>query len=1208
MKLKKLEISGFKSFYDKATIKFPPGISAVVGPNGCGKSNILDALRWVMGEQSLKQLRGKSKEDIIFSGTNGKSPLNMAEVSLTLANDNGTGPEELKDFTEINLTRRLYRSGETAYFLNRQPCRLKDIHNIFLGSGLGSKSYAVIQQGNIGAITEATPEERRYFIEEAAGTTRYKSRKTEALRKVDMTHQNLLRVNDILSEIKRQMASLKRQARKAELYNNFQKRIKILDVHLGIHYFDDLSTQIEQAESLISELKDADIGHASELKKLDAAVEEIKLKRWQKNQEISERKSEKYETQRTVDRFENDIAHLRNDIERLARETKELTEAREDLVQKNEDMISEIAEVEEGNVRLRSEIEAVKENLNLKRQSSDAFSEKLAQLNQELDSQKTRLMNLMTQEAQYKNIYQNAASNKESLQRRLKRADEEEVLSQNQIKEFQARESRARDQLENLKSQLEELAGQISAGRDGLDQKSSALARQVKHVQTLELERNTAKSKYNTLKKMQDNFEWYRDGVKAIMRAPSARADDHTSDLPGISNELADNVQGLMADIIDADPAYETAIEAILGESLQYIIVDDQAAGVRAIDYLQQHNAGRSGFIPVSSVKPIAPAGSSPPPAGRLLDHISIKTGYENIARVILGDVILTETIEQAIELFNKNGKIQRIVTKNGDVISHQGILVGGSKDKLSGILAKKNEIKELQRQDGIYAQKLEKARLEQHDLESEVQRLEINLQKLIEQKNRVTEDEIEAEKLLYKAGEDLKNARRHLEIVQLEQEQLMGEASDIDAEMTKYNTALSKVSDEINTAQKIVAELSEKISMVSSEMEEFNQAVVNLKLKLTALHARLENSNSSLKRLKEFHHDGLTRLDHLTRDITLKKQKEEASTQTVTDHEKKLALMYGSIERLDDAIDLSEADYQEIDSRLQESDGKISAIKTKQEKTLEKFRMLELEQSQLKLKRENIANRLEEKYQDAYEDLKARQNENEAVNGITDGLTIEEMEADLTRSKEKIAKIIDVNLGAIKEYEQLKDRFEFLETQRDDLLKAIDDLQTVVKKINKITQQKFTETFEKINEKLKEVFPRLFDGGEAKLVLIEPEKPLESGVELMIHPPGKKLTRLSLLSGGEKALSAIAFIFSIFLIKPASFCLLDEIDAPLDDANVFRFNDLLQIIGENSQIIVITHNKRTMEFADMLFGITMEQKGISKVVSVNFLKSGESN
>ncbi|NNL76733.1 MAG: hypothetical protein HKO68_10405, partial [Desulfobacterales bacterium] len=588
--------------------------------------------------------------------------------------------------------------------------------------------------------------------------------------------------------------------------------------------------------------------------------------------------------------------------------------------------------------------------------------------------------------------------------------------------------------------------------------------------------------------------------------------------------------------------------------------------------------------------------------------HINVKSGYEKIAQVILGDVILTKTIDEAIALFNKNGTIQRIVTKNGDVISHQGILVGGSKDKLSGILAKKNEIKELKRQDGIIAQKLEKARIEQRDMESEVQGLESNLQKQIEQKNHITEDEIEAEKALYKAGEDLKNARRHLEIVQLEQEQLLGEASDIDDEMTKYNIALSKVSDEINCAQNSVAQLSEKISTVSSQMEEFNQAVVDLKLKLTALHARLENSNSSLKRLKEFHQDGLTRLDQLSREITLKKQKEEASSQAVADNEKKLSQMYSTIERLDDAIDLSEADYQEIDGRLQESDSKISQLKTKQEKTLEKFRMLELERSQLNLKRDNVADRLEERYHNSYEALRSRQRESEAANEITAELTIEEMEANLIHSKEKIAKIIDVNLGAIKEYEQLKDRFEFLENQRDDLLQAVDDLQKVIKKINKITQQKFTETFAKINEKLKEVFPRLFDGGEAKLVLIDSDKPLESGVELMIHPPGKKLTRLSLLSGGEKALSAIAFIFSIFLIKPASFCLLDEIDAPLDDANVFRFNDLLQIIGENSQIIVITHNKRTMEFADMLYGITMEQKGISKVVSVNFLKQGQSN
>jgi len=1205
MKLKKLEITGFKSFFEKESIEFPPGISAVVGPNGCGKSNVVDAIRWVMGEQSLKQLRGKSKEDIIFSGTNGKAPLNMAEVSLTLSNDNGNAPEELKDFTEINLTRRLYRSGETAYLLNRQPCRLKDIHNVFLGSGLGAKSYAVIQQGNIGAITEASAEERRYFIEEAAGTTRYKNRKTEAMRKVQITHQNLLRVNDILAEIKRQMASLKRQARKAEIYNNYQIRIKALDVHLGIIYHDNYSEQIEKTDTLIRELKDADIGHTSEMKKLDAAIEEIKLKRWQKNQEIAEQKSKKYDNQRDIDRTENDLAHLRSEVDRLDREAAELEEARKDLVRKNEDMLSEISQVEQETLQLKSDIEKIRLNLQQRRQSSEEIVGKLDRLNRELESGKAHLMDLTSREVQYKNIYQNAASNKESLQRRLKRTDEEEVLAQNQIKETRSRESRAGNQLDSARQQIESQNEAIRVTRNQLDEKSTALAGLVKLAQTLELERNTAKSQYNALKKMEDNFEWYRDGVKAIMKARNANAGDQNSPLPPINRETAANVLDLMADIIESDPTYETAIEAVLGESLQYIIVNDQATGMQAIDYLQTHEAGRSGFIPLSAVRSISDDGSKAPnPSRLLLNHIHVKAGFEKVAQALLGDVVLAETTPEALELFNQNGKVQRIVTRNGDVISHQGILVGGSKDKLSGILAKKHEIRELKRQGAELTQKLENARSDQYELESVVQALESTMQKQIEQKNRLTEGEIEAEKTFYKAGEDLKNAVRHLEIVQLEQEQLLGEASDIDDEMTKYNAAIAKISDEIHAAQGTVAETSQKISDVSLQMEQFNQTVVDLKMQLTALSAKLENSNNSLRRLKEFHEDGLMRLEQLSREIKNKRQKEESSKLNITGHEEKLSAMYGTIKLLEESIDRDEADYQQIDARLKDSDSKISDIKSRREKSLEKFRMLELEVSQLQLKRDNTANRLEERYQSGFEYLKSEFSQDDAAKAIIADMTIDAMETDLKNSRETIAKIVDVNLGAIKEYEQLKDRFDFLETQRDDLLKAIEDLHKVIRKINKITQQKFMETFNAINEKLMEVFPRLFDGGEARLVLIEPEKPLESGVELMIHPPGKKLTRLSLLSGGEKALSAIAFIFSIFLIKPASFCLLDEIDAPLDDANVFRFNNLLQLIGENSQIIVITHNKRTMEFADMLFGITMEQKGISKVVSVNFART----
>ena len=1202
MKLKKLEVTGFKSFYEKANIQFPQGISAVVGPNGCGKSNIIDALRWVMGEQSVKQLRGKSMEDVIFSGANGKAPLNMAEVSLTLSNENGDSPEELKEFTEINLTRRLYRSGESAYFLNKQPCRLKDIHNVFWGSGLGSKSYAIIQQGKIGAITDANPEELRFFVEEAAGVTRYKNRKNEALRKIDITKNNLLRVTDIISEIKRQMASLKRQARKAEIYNNYQKQIKALEIYLGLHYFEDYAAQIQESDSLLNELQDMDVSHVTEIKKLDAAVEEIRLKRFQKNQEISEQKSDQFETQRNIDRHENDRVHLRKEIKRLSEESVELKAARMQLDEKNQEMLSEIDQVKNEASALEEEIATVKTRINQEKTSTETINEKLAALNQELESKKARLMDLIAREAQYKNIYQTNINNKENLQKRLERVDEDLDQAQNEINRARRLEDKAREQLETIKREIKDLEDQVTSTGSALEQKNSALGKQVKLTQTLELDRNTVKSNLSTLKKMQDNFEWYRDGVKAVMKPQGTEG-------PAISQEVTSKIIGLMADIIEAKPTYETAVEAVLGDALQYIIVKDQDAGLKAIDYLQASSAGRSGFIPVSAVKQIDKDQTNKAVKGQLLlNQITVKPGYESIVEALLGHVVFTEDMAEAIEMYNRNGESKTIVTKNGDVISPQGILVGGSKDKLNGILVKKQELKDLSRRSIELDEKLEKARHDQSVLESEARHLESELQQHIEKKNNAAKAEIEAEKELVKATEELKNANRHLEIITLEKEQLQGEASDIDEEMNKYDAALSDLTTEVKADQDNVSKISATIDTVSKEQEEYNQKVVDLQMHATALSAKLENANNGLRRLTEFHADSLNRLEQLAQEIQEKQLKKEAAEQKISEYDQTLSEMYQNMETLDQSLKTNEEHYEIIDQELKNSDSKISDIKSQREKTLEKVRLLELEQSERKIKQENIAHQLEEKYRKSLSVLKTEFNHDPESSEWTSEKSIEQMEEELETLKAKIIKIVDVNLGAIREYEQLKDRFDFLEEQRDDLIRAIQDLHKVIKKINDITQKRFLETFNLINQKLEEVFPKLFGGGTAKLILKDPDEPLETGLEFMIHPPGKKLTRLSLLSGGEKAMSAIAFIFSIFLIKPTAFCLLDEIDAPLDDANVYRFNDLLKIIGEKSQIIMITHNKRSMEFADTLFGITMEEKGISKIVSVNFEAAHSSN
>jgi chromosome segregation protein len=642
---------------------------------------------------------------------------------------------------------------------------------------------------------------------------------------------------------------------------------------------------------------------------------------------------------------------------------------------------------------------------------------------------------------------------------------------------------------------------QISKAGSQLEQKSKALGQQVKLAQTVELECNTVKSKLNTLKKMEDNFEWYRDGVKAIMKPPTGE--------PTIDPGLSAKILGLMADVIEAKPTYATAVEAVLA------------------------------------------------PEQLLLNQITVKSGYEPIIKTLLGHVVFSENLSEAIEMFNRNGASTTIVTKNGDVISPQGILVGGSKDKLNGILVKKQELKDLGRQSTELAQKLENARLDQTALESEARNLESQLQKLNEKRTNAARNEIEAEKELVKATEALKNATRHLEIVSLEKEKLQGEASDIDQEMTKYNTALADLSAEVSASQNKVSNISVTISAVSTELDEYDKKVVDLQLQLTALNAKLENASNSLRRLKEFHKDSLSRLEQLGHEILAKQQKEETSKQKVDQYGQTVSEMYRGMETLDQSLKINEEDYQAIDAELKNSDSRISDIKTKREKTLEKVRMLELEQSERKIKQENIANRLQEKYRNAFSVLKTEFNQNSESLELTSEKTIETMEEELATCHTKISKIIDVNLGAIREYEQLKDRFDFLEEQRNDLVCAIEDLHKVIKKINAITQKRFLETFNLINQKLNEVFPKLFDGGTAKLILKDPNAPLETGVEYMIHPPGKKLTRLSLLSGGEKALSAIAFIFSIFLIKPAAFCLLDEIDAPLDDANVYRFNDL---------------------------------------------------
>lgn len=1202
MKIKKLEITGFKSFHDRTAIKFPEGISAIVGPNGCGKSNIVDALRWVMGEQSVKQLRGKAMEDVIFAGASGKPPLNMAEVSLTLSNENGSGPEEFKDYTEIMLTRRQYRSGERAYFINRQPCRLKDIYNVFIGSGMGTKSYAIIQQGNIGAIIDAGPLERRFFIEEAAGVTRYKSRKTEALRKMESTQRNLLRLTDITSEISRQMASLKRQARKAELFSQYQTQIRTLDVLVSLHRYAELNTKWGELDRLLNEHRDADIAHTTELRRIDAAVERVKLLREKKNQELSIKKASYHESQRTIDRMETDLSHFRAEIERLTSEITQLSGAQTDLTAKNTKIIFEIEQLRDQESVLATEINRLNEQIQLEKAAAHDLTRRHEHLTGELELAKTGLMDLVAHEARLKNVSQTAIRNRENLERRCKIADEAALSAGNALETLRAQQRAAETELSAIKRDLDVRNQEIKKMQENLHQANQSLTAKIKEVQTVDVERSKARSQYAAMKKMEANFEWYRDGVKAILKT------GQTDTAPGkkqLEPAVAGDVIGLLADIIEAENGYETAVEAALGDALQYILVNRSSSALSAVGFLRDVAGGRSGFIPLDTLAPAESGPMAEKDAARLMDRVRISDGYDDIVAMLLGHILVTEDLTTAMTVKKSVPAQTAVVTRQGDLITATGVVIGGSAEKLSGILAKKREIKSLDAFIRAADEQVAEAKKAQQKMEAVVRRMETQLQASLEQRSLRIQDEIDAEKAVYRIGEDIKHAARHLDVTRLEQEQLSTEAEDIDNEMSSAEREIARITAAIEAANQKVALHTAAITDVSSEMASFQQKTVDLKMALASAVAAKENNRQTLRRLSDFQKDGLDRLSQLEQDISRKTAKVSESRSKVDQYEKTLKELYTSLQEAETVLSRDEADYADIDRELQKSDKRVTDIQNSREDTLQKIRLLELELSQLEMKRDNIATRLVEQYHKPMHALKAELESDPAAMASASEMAVPDMNDALEAVRRKISAITDVNLGAIKEYEQLKDRFDFLTEQREDLEKALSDLQRVIKKINRITQERFMITFDAVNEKIQEVFPRLFTGGNAKLVLTDPADPLESGVEYMIHPPGKKLTLMSLLSGGEKALSAIAFIFSLFLLKPTTFCLMDEIDAPLDDSNVTRFNELLNIIGEKSQIVMITHNKRSMEFADTLFGVTMEKKGISKIVSVNFDRNG---
>lgn len=1157
----------------------------MVGPNGCGKSNIVDAIRWVTGEQSVKQLRGKSMEDVIFSGTETKPPLNMAEVTITLLNENGNIPEEYRHFSEIMLSRRLFRSGESGYFINKQACRLKDIQNLLMGTGVGSKAYAIIEQGRIANLIDAGPEERRFFIEEAAGITRYKSRRREALQKIEKTKENLVRLNDIIGEVKQQMRSLKRQARKAERYKKYQKQIEDLEVMLAAYHYDVIRAEMRETEALLESLHDRDLGHESEMAKLEAAIENIKHERAVMHQRISEQKAKIYECQRTIDKLEGDIKYRIKDLGRLETECNQLRVELGEIEGRNRGITAECQSLKEEEKVLQREVGVVKGALKEAEEKERAGKEHLSRLNQTVEAKKIELINLSNRKAAYEKTLENASKQKRNLSRRLDQIKIEKKQTESESLKLKKEVAKAEKRSCSLKKDLQRIAEGLESQEKQLCKKREDLSRHVRKVQRMEAERQKLRSRYSTLKKMDENYEWFKKGVRAIMTQNGSRNPEETG------------IHGLVADIIDPEPGYEDAVEVALSETLQYVIVEDQKRGAAAIDFLRAESAGKSGFVPIKTLKGVGDANETSLPDGReaLINNIKVKDGYEQLVRSLLGHVVVAKDLQAALKVWNQNGH-NMVVTLQGDRVCPQGILTGGSQDKEgSGIMAKKKEIKDLAERIFTMETSLQIDRRHQKDLESETVIMETSVQKARQLRRKKSEQLVEIEKELFRLGEKLKQARRHMEILDLEIEQIEGEQADVAQELSGHQDVLSTLAEEIRGIELAITKTNDKIQKASKAAEAAHQQVVELKLKLTSLHVRRDNCQNTLQRLEDFRNDRLKKLNQVNRKLREKMKDIAASQGRLAQDRLRLDRLYRELETMEEALTENEAEYQVNEGMLEQNAGALSKVRSSQEQTRQKIQQLELKQSERRMKCDHLVSRIKETY---HRDIQTEKNKFN-----TEDFSVDKAEKLLRSYRERILRIGEVNLAAISEYETVSERYRLLTDQHNDLVGAIDTLHQVIKNINRTSLKQFMKTFKAVNEKLQTVFPQLFDGGTARLSLLDPMHPLESGISFLVQPPGKKLSRMSLLSGGEKALAATALIYSLFLIKPASFCVLDEIDAPLDEVNVSRANRLLKEISKACQVIMVTHSKQSMEMADALFGVTMEEKGVSKLVSLKLTK-----
>lgn len=1187
MKIKQIELIGFKSFADRTCLHFHDGITCIVGPNGCGKSNVVDAFKWVLGEQSAKSLRGDKMEDVIFQGSSSKKQKGMAEVILTLSQSSATKEKgngnggSAKDPDEIIVSRRLYRSGESEYFLNKRPCRLKDIRDIFLDTGLDVKSYSILDQGRIGEIINSKPLERRFLIEEVAGVMKYKVRKAEALSKLDSSKQNLQRINDIIYEVKRQINSLDRLVKKAERYKRLLEELKILEIRVARIRHLNLTEVLNTLLSEIHNLKESESLRRADLSTLENLISTKRIELIEKEKALSELERLKLQKNKEISDIERTLAVLKEQIEnkkieitRLNTQIKEsegrqsvlnsriseIIEERDSLLSKMKDISSEVEEKEKWISALSEYIEEKESEIEDKRKSLYRIAENISNKKNELQRLQSSIENLLYKKSISQRDINTITISIETIEKTL--CETEKCINSN------------KEKLQSYQSEKEGLTTEINRIRNDIEVKRSLISNEREGLAS-----NTAR--LQSLKELIIDRS-LRDIIKGEKNGKEYR---------------------LLSDVISTNREYEVAIEAALSEKVNSLIIESLDDIVSAINIIKEKHLGKTAILYTGNfnkgTKTInyetgKPLNINPELIlGRASDYISFENGESLIAvQNALYNTYIVKDLSTAFNIFKSamNPEIV-LVTLDGEVITFDGWIIAGYGKE---ILKRKREIKELE--ENIRGQQ-ERITMLENSLTNLASDLEQQKKSLKEIEGLI----IDLEKQQSLLSHSLKTYKEEKERKLKRIDYLKTEISTISLEKESLNKLISSKKEEIqgledkkNEINNLVITLQQSLSSKKSEYEESRSEITEMKLSRTSLKEKID----ALKKEEDAIKNSLKDLENkkiiAEREIIEADKKIEISLSELKRLEEDLKIKVVESDNLNKQIDqLKELMYLENQELLSKEDN-IKSIRKEIDETSSRLTELNSEAVEKRLIKENIEIAIFQKYGINIEKEIIEVGEFDPV----------EDEKRINELNEKIREIGPVNLDTIEEYEELKKRYDFLTKQQQDLTMSIAELEEAISRINLKTKRKLREAYDALRAKFSEVFNLLFGGGKADILLTDENNILESGLEIIAQPPGKKLQNLNLLSGGEKALTSLALLFAGFLIKPSPLCILDEADAPLDESNTVRFAQMIKDLSKETQFIIITHNKITMEASDYIYGITMEEPGVSKSISLQLVEN----